>query len=77
MGSSEGGQAVDWAERGDPGGQLLFVRPLLPRYSNSLVSSTNEDNQISSNEQNDDFETIADGFLDFTETNPFGDPNEA
>ena len=50
---------------------------LLPRYSNSIVSSTNEDNQISSNEQNDDFETIADGFLDFTETNPFGDPNEA
>ena len=27
MGSSEGGQAVDWAERGDPRRQLLFVRP--------------------------------------------------
>lgn len=26
---------------------------------------------------NDDFETEADGFLDFTESNPFGDPNEA
>ena len=27
MGSSERGHAADWAERGDPGGQLLFVRP--------------------------------------------------
>ena len=40
-------------------------------------SSVTEENQISENEQNDDFETISDGFLDFTETNPFGDPNES
>ena len=40
-------------------------------------TSVTEDNQISENEQNDDFESIADGFLDFTETNPFGDPNES
>ena len=26
--------------------------------------------------QNVDFETIADGFLDFSEVNPFGDPSE-
>lgn len=29
-----------------------------------------------STQMNDDFETDADGFLDFTEANPFGDPNE-
>ena len=42
----------------------------------SAVTATSEDNKIAENEQNDDFETIADGFLDFTESNPFGDPNE-
>ena len=26
--------------------------------------------------QNIDFETVADGFLDFSEVNPFGDPSE-
>lgn len=48
----------------------------LNRPSVSTVTATAEDNQLSQNEQNDDFETEADGFLDFTETNPFGDPNE-
>ena len=38
------------------------------------VASVSENNQISSNEQNDDFSTIADDFLDFSESNPFGDP---
>ena len=42
----------------------------------SAVTATSEDNKIAENEQNDDFETTADGFLDFTESNPFGDPNE-
>ena len=42
----------------------------------SAVTATSEDNKIAENEQNDDFETVGDGFLDFTETNPFGDPNE-
>jgi hypothetical protein len=62
------------------GSKVLSTRNLgnsiLPRYSNSLVLSVNEDNKIAENEQNDDFETTADGFLDFSETNPFGDPNE-
>jgi len=62
------------------GSKVLSARNLgnsiLPRYSNSLVLSVNEDNKIAENEQNDDFETTADGFLDFSETNPFGDPNE-
>ena len=48
----------------------------LNRPSVSTVTATNEDNQLAENEQNADFESVADGFLDFTETNPFGDPNE-
>ena len=42
-----------------------------------IPATSTEENQISENEQNDDFEEISDGFLDFTETNPFGDPNES
>lgn len=41
----------------------------------ATVTLVTEDNQISSNEQNTDFDTIGDGFLDFTESNPFGDPS--
>lgn len=40
------------------------------------VSGASEVNQISQDEQNDDFESISDGFLDFSESNPFGDPND-
>ena len=40
----------------------------------ALVGSVAEDNQISQNEQNTDFSTISDDFLDFSEDNPFGDP---
>ena len=36
------------------------------------VTAITEDNQLSSNEQNTDFSTGAD-FIDFTESNPFGD----
>ena len=42
--------------------------------ASALVSSTAEDNQISENEQNDDFSNLIDDFLDFSENNPFGDP---
>ncbi len=38
------------------------------------VSSVSEDNQISENEQNLDFSNIIGDFLDFSEGNPFGDP---
>ncbi len=37
------------------------------------ISAIAQDNKISENEQNDDFSTLTD-FLDFTENNPFGDP---
>ena len=40
----------------------------------ATVSSVAEDNQISQNEQNTDFSTIGADFLDFSENNPFGDP---
>lgn len=42
----------------------------------SLVLSVSENNQLSENEQNDVFETTTTdlGFLDFSESNPFGDP---
>jgi len=38
------------------------------------ITATGEDNKISENEQNDTFEDLSDDFLDFTEDNPFGDP---
>lgn len=38
------------------------------------VAFVEEDNKISANEQSDDFSTISGDFLDFTEDNPFGDP---
>jgi hypothetical protein len=42
--------------------------------SDFTILSISENNQISNNEQNDDFSTLSDDFLDFTEANPFGDP---
>lgn len=38
------------------------------------VTAFTEDNQLSSNEQNDDFSPSSLSFLDFSEDNPFGDP---
>lgn len=38
------------------------------------VSNVIEQNNISNNEQNDDFSNFSDDFLDFSEDNPFGDP---
>jgi len=42
-----------------------------------LPSTVTEENVISENEQNDEFESFADNIIDFTETNPFGDPDES
>ena len=38
------------------------------------VTAIVQENKISANEQNTDFGTIGGGFLDFSENNPFGDP---
>ena len=43
--------------------------------ASGTVSSYTEDNQLHGNEQNDDFETLGADFLDFSENNPFGDPD--
>jgi hypothetical protein len=40
------------------------------------VLTVTEENQLSATEQNDDFGTEAADFLDFTETNPFGEPEQ-
>lgn len=42
--------------------------------SDLTVTAVSEENNMAQNEQNDDFSTISDDFLDFTEDNPFGDP---
>ena len=42
--------------------------------SDFTVTALAQDNQISENEQNDAFSTLSTDFLDFTEDNPFGDP---
>jgi hypothetical protein len=38
------------------------------------ITSVGSDNRISNSEQNDDFALLGGEFLDFSETNPFGDP---
>lgn len=47
---------------------------LLTSFSSAGVIQVTEDNQLSSNEQNTYFDTLTD-FLDFSESNPFGDPS--
>ena len=42
--------------------------------ASGAVTAVVEDNQISQNEQNTFFDTEANSFLDFSESNPFGDP---
>ena len=42
--------------------------------SGLTVKSAIEINKLSNNEQNTDFSSISDDFLDFSEDNPFGDP---
>ena len=46
---------------------------LAGKKSTSTVTNVVEDNKISQNEQNTEFSTISDDFLDFSEANPFGD----
>jgi len=43
--------------------------------SDLTVTAVSEVNTISENEQNTDFGTFGDDFLDFSESNPFGDPS--
>ena len=50
------------------------IRENFTSFSIALVTSVTEDNQIAANEQNEYFDTLTD-FLDFSESNPFGDPS--
>lgn len=58
-----------------PGGLIYQYSSTGRRINNVLLSSVSEENKISESEQNIDFETFTDGFLDFSESNPFGDPS--
>ena len=57
----------------DQDSAAAFVDPI---YSRSFVTAVNEVNQLAENEKNDYFDTTQTdlGFLDFSESNPFGDP---
>jgi len=46
----------------------------LTTNAGGVITVSVEDNQISENEQNDDFSPSGLSFLDFSEDNPFGDP---
>lgn len=73
VGADDGNYHTFVTNRQVRGGTDLDV---LGNRSYATVSAVTEDNQISENEQNSDFSTISDDFLDFTESNPFGDPED-
>lgn len=54
---------------------FVTTQPITVNDSSYTVTAVTEDNKISNSEQNDDFQTDAGGFLDFSESNPFGDPS--
>lgn len=54
---------------------FITTAPIEIGDSDLTVLSVTEENQISNTEQNDDFQSDAAGFLDFSESNPFGDPS--
>lgn len=56
---------------------VTSVQVSAPSGAGGIVTSVSEDNKISQNEQNDDFSPSISNeldFLDFSENNPFGDP---
>ena len=59
-----------------PDGLVYQLNTRSQKVNYVLISSVDEENKISEIEQNTDFETFTDGFLDFSESNPFGDPND-
>jgi len=44
--------------------------------SRTVLATSNDDIQSTNTEQNLDFDNVSDDFLDFSETNPFGDPED-
>lgn len=55
--------------------RFVTTQPVVGATSgiSALIGSISEEQKLSENEQNNDFETFADDILDFTESNPFGD----
>lgn len=53
---------------------FITTEPVTIRGVEYNVIAVTQENDISNNEQNDDFSTETVDFLDFTEDNPFGDP---
>jgi hypothetical protein len=79
------GEVVQWKDNivhlvgvgADDGKYHTFVTDRTIAFgsdSSWSVSAISEENNISRNEQNEDFSTVTDNFLDFSEENPFGDP---
>jgi hypothetical protein len=67
--SSSDGNYHEWV----PG---TIIRTSVEPNTTHTVTSVNELIKQTRNAQNDEFESFADGFLDFSEDNPFGDPND-
>lgn len=59
--------------------EMITTKKVIDPVSGDSVApdSITEENTISENEQNDSFESFADNIIDFTESNPFGDPDES
>jgi len=59
--------------------EFVTTQTVVDSVSNDAIKpdTISEENSISENEQNGEFETLADNIIDFTETNPFGDPDES
>jgi len=66
--SSSDGNYHEWI----PGTITRLVEP----NTTHTVTSVSENMKQAANEQNDQFEDFANDFLDFSEDNPFGDPND-
>ena len=57
-------------------GQTNNFTGQITSITNALTDTTNKAWSTDGAAQNIEFETLADGFIDFSESNPFGDPSE-
>ena len=59
-------------------GDIIFYPswPSLDNPQTHAITAATEDMKQSNNEQNDEFDAFSTDFLDFSEDNPFGDPND-
>ena len=57
-----------------PFGSGTLINTTNSSINGLMITTVTEDNKISETEQNETFSTTSDDFLDFSENNPFGDP---